>query len=98
MKKNRLSYYTITITILSILYLNSGFAQNVSITDDDSYIADSSAMLDVKSTTKGFLAPRMTTVQKNAITTPATGLMVYDTTLNKVCVYTGAGWETMTSV
>jgi hypothetical protein len=40
----------------------------------------------------------MTTAQKNAIVTPATGLMVYDTTLNKLCVYTGATWETVTSV
>jgi hypothetical protein len=56
-----------------------------------------SAKLVVTSTTQGFLPPRMTTAQKNAIATPATGLMVYDTTLNKVCVYTGATWETMTS-
>jgi hypothetical protein len=55
------------------------------------------------STTKGFLPPRMTTVQKNAIrlfggTTLTPGLVVYDTTLNKLCVYTGAAWETVTSV
>lgn len=56
-----------------------------------------SAMLQVDSTTKGFLPPRMTTTQKNAISSPATGLMVFDTTLGKVCVYTGAAWETMTS-
>jgi hypothetical protein len=40
----------------------------------------------------------MTTTQKNAIATPATGLVVYDTTLNKLAVYTGAAWETITSV
>ena len=59
---------------------------------------DSSAQLDVSSTTKGFLLPRMTTTQKNAISSPASGLMVYDTTLSKLCVYTGAAWETITSV
>ena len=57
----------------------------------------SSALLNVSSTTKGFLPPRMTTVQKNAIATPAAGLMVYDTTLNKLAVYTTA-WETITSI
>ena len=57
-----------------------------------------SAVLDVDSTTLGFLPPRMTTTQKNAITTPATGLVVYDTTLNKLAVYTGAAWEAVTSV
>jgi len=56
-----------------------------------------SAMLDIVSTTSGFLPPRMTTAQKNAIATPAAGLMVYDSTLNKLCVYTTA-WETITSV
>jgi hypothetical protein len=58
----------------------------------------SSAMVAINSTTKGFLPPRMTTAQKNAIGTPATGLVVYDTTLNKLAVYTGATWETITSV
>jgi hypothetical protein len=52
----------------------------------------------INSTTQGFLPPRMTTAQKNAIATPAAGLMIYDTNLNKLCVYTGAGWETITSV
>jgi hypothetical protein len=40
----------------------------------------------------------MTTTEKNAIASPATGLVVYDTTLNKLSVYTGATWETVTSV
>jgi hypothetical protein len=59
--------------------------------------ADLSSVLELQSTTQGFLPPRMTTVQKNAIVTPAAGLMVYDTTLNKLCVFTTA-WETITSV
>lgn len=58
---------------------------------------NASAILQSDSTTKGFLPPRMTTTQKNAIATPAAGLVVYDTTLNKLCVYTTA-WETITSV
>jgi hypothetical protein len=58
----------------------------------------SSAVLNLVSTTYGFLPPRMTTTQKNAIVTPAPGLMVYDTTLNKLAVYTGAAWETVTSL
>jgi hypothetical protein len=55
-----------------------------------------SAALAVNGTTKGFLPPRMTTTQKNAISNPAAGLMVYDTNLNKLCVYTTA-WEIITS-
>jgi hypothetical protein len=57
----------------------------------------SSAKLFINSTTKGFLPPRMTTTQKNAIATPAVGLVVYDTTLAKLCLYTTT-WETITSL
>jgi hypothetical protein len=56
-----------------------------------------SAILQAASTQRGFLPPRMTTTQKNAITSPAAGLIVYDTTLSKLCVYTTA-WETITSI
>lgn len=59
--------------------------------------ANASAILDAQSTTKGVRMPNMTTTQKNAIASPAAGLMVYDTTLAKLCVYTTA-WETITSV
>jgi hypothetical protein len=51
-----------------------------------------SSQLTIASTTKGFLPPRMTTTQKNAIATPAAGLMVYDTTLNLISVYNGTIW------
>jgi hypothetical protein len=54
-----------------------------------------SAILQAESTTKGFLPPRMTTTQKNAIASPATGLMVYDTTLNRPCFYDGTTWITL---
>lgn len=59
---------------------------------------NASAKLQVDTTTQGFLPPRMTTTQKNAIATPPAGLMVYDTTLNKLCVRTASTWETITSV
>ena len=59
---------------------------------------NTSAILQADSTTKGILFPRMTTTQKNAIATPASGLVVYDTTLNKLCVYGAASWETITSI
>jgi len=50
------------------------------------------AIFDLQSTTKGFLPPRMTTTQKNAIASPATGLQVYDTTLNQMSYYNGTTW------
>jgi hypothetical protein len=51
-----------------------------------------SAQLEVVSTTKGFLPPVMNTTQKNAIATPATGLIVMDITTFKLCVYNGTSW------
>ena len=56
-----------------------------------------SALVEVNSTTQGFLPPVMTTAQKNAISTPAEGLIVYDVTLHKLCVRVAAAWETITS-
>jgi len=56
---------------------------------------NASAMLDISSTTKGLLAPRMTTLQKNSITSPANGLLIYDTNLSKFNYYNGSAWENL---
>lgn len=50
---------------------------------------DASAMLDVSSTTQGFLMPRLTRTQILALTNPATGLIIYNTNINKFCVNIG---------
>ena len=55
-------------------------------------LANTSSVVDITSTTKGFLPPRMTTTQKNAISSPAEGLMVMDITTHKLCVYDGTSW------
>lgn len=54
-----------------------------------------SAILEVTSTTQGVLFPRVTTTQKNAISTPATALEVYDSTLNSPQYYTGSAWASV---
>jgi len=59
---------------------------------------NASAILDAQSTTKGVRFPNMTTTQKNAVSSPAAGLVVFDTTLAKLCVYSGSAWQTITSV
>jgi hypothetical protein len=63
-------------------------AQNMGINTDGS-TPDASAMVDIASTTKGFLLPRMTTTQQNAILLPATGLLIFNTTDNGFKVNTG---------
>lgn len=54
--------------------------------------------LKMSSTTKAFIPPKVTTTQKNAISSPSGGMVVFDTTLNKLCVYGASSWETVTSV
>jgi large repetitive protein len=51
-----------------------------------------SAALDVTSTSKGFLPPRMTTVQRNAISSPAAGLIIYNTDCNTFNYWNGTAW------
>lgn len=51
-----------------------------------------SAAFQIDSTTKGYLMPRLTTTQRNAIATPATGLLIYNTTTNSLDYYNGTSW------
>ena len=51
-----------------------------------------SALLDISSTTKGALVPRLTGVQQAAVSTPATGLLIYNTDSTAFCYYNGAAW------
>jgi hypothetical protein len=57
--------------------------------------ANASSILELTSTTRGFLPPRMTTTQKNAIASPAAGLIVYDTTLNLPHFFNGTIWVSL---
>ncbi|MBI4649661.1 MAG: hypothetical protein HY738_24430 [Bacteroidia bacterium] len=97
MKKKTYSEFYRTISIVLIMFaITFANAQNVAITDDDTYTAHSSAMLDVKSLTKGFLAPRLTTTQRTAIAGPAAGLLVFDTTIGCFYLYNGTSWVNIT--
>jgi hypothetical protein len=58
---------------------------------------NASALLDISSTTKGLLIPRMTTAQRTAIATPATGLLVFDTDTKTIWAYDGAAWKNLYS-
>src|SRR5215472_14793035 len=55
---------------------------------------NSSSLLEIKSTTKGVLIPRMTLAQRNTIATPATGLLIYQTNSTPCFYYyNGSGWK-----
>ena len=77
--------------VLLCLFIRTNAQQGVAINNNGNP-AHNSAMLDVSSTDKGILVPRMTTVQRNSIATPATGLMVYDTDFNQFWYWNGTTW------
>ena len=60
-------------------------------------IAATCAQFEVESTTGGVLFPRMTTTQKNAISTPLAGLQVFDSTMNAMCEYSGTAWRVLSA-
>ena len=83
------------IFILLISISSIVIGQNVSISEDDTYIPEASAMLDVYSQDKGLLVPRVTTAERGAISSPATGLLVFDTDENSYYFYTGIIWKSL---
>ncbi len=83
---------SIKIILIIFLIFNSKFIIGQVGINDDNSSPNASAMLDVKSTTKGMLIPRMTTTQRDDISSPATGLMIYNTSTNKYNYHNGTGW------
>lgn len=89
------TYYTIALLAVILFCGTRSTAQNnVGI---GTTTPDASSMLEVQSTSKGVLVPRMTTVQRLAIATPANGLLVYDTNFDCFFYYIAAtsSWQNM---
>jgi hypothetical protein len=72
--------------------IKGGIITPGSVSVGSSSAANSKAAIEVTSTTKGALLPRMSTTQRDAISSPPTGLEIYNTTTNKKNVYTGSAW------
>jgi hypothetical protein len=68
-----------------------GFSQNIGI---GTTTPNSSALLDLNSTTRGLLIPRMTSAQRLAIASPTQGLMVYDVTTRQFWIFNGS-WHSL---
>jgi len=81
------------IIIAEIHFLSA--QNNITITDNASHNADASAMLDVYSTSKGMLVPRMSSMQIAVISNPATGLLVFNTDVNSFFFYSGTVWKNL---
>jgi hypothetical protein len=83
--------YAMLIILVSTFSLNAQVAVNT-----DGSLPDPSAMLDIKSTTRGMLVPRVTTALRLAFPSPADGLLVYDTNTRTFWYYMGGtGWNQM---
>ncbi|MBK6347418.1 MAG: hypothetical protein IPF68_16090 [Bacteroidales bacterium] len=79
------------LTLFLLISFPSVTIAQVAISTDGS-LPDNSAMLHIKSTTKGLLIPSMTNTQRNAIVSPAEGLIIYNTTTNEINVRQNGAW------
>ena len=60
-----------------------------------SFTPNASAVLELVSTSKGLLIPRMSTAQRNSIGSAGTGLMIYNTDLNSLDIYNGINYNSI---
>ncbi len=77
--------------LLTILNLNLNLNAQVAVNTSGN-AADASAILDVSSTDKGILIPRMTLAKRDLIDSPVPGLMIYQTNNTLVLFYNGTAW------
>ncbi|MEM6395017.1 MAG: right-handed parallel beta-helix repeat-containing protein [Bacteroidota bacterium] len=70
--------YVMLLIIILMLFPSAVLSAQIGINTDNSP-PDASAILDLKSTTQGFLTPRMTQAERDAIIDPATALLIYQT-------------------
>lgn len=100
MKKILLFNVLLRVILITVITSFTGIAnaqQGVAINTDGTN-ADNSALLDIKSNSKGILIPRMTAAQKTAITSPASGLLIYQTDgTTGFYYYNGSAWASLSS-
>ena len=91
-KNLQMKKYLLLVFLLVAMSNKKSSAQNVAINNSGS-IADNSAILDVQSTTKGLLVPKMNQAQRNLISSPAVGLLIYQTdVIPGYYFYNGGSW------
>jgi len=98
MKSTNYMFIVCLVMLFSILSNQKIIAQGTAISTTASPTPDGSAVLDLQATTKGFLIPRMTAAQEAAISSPATGLLIYQTDGTAgFYYYNGAAWKAVGS-
>lgn len=79
-----------------VFTLHNSFSQTGGVTIGADRTPHKSAVLDLEATNKGFLPPRLTTVQRKAISSPAAGLIVFDTDTRQLFLFDGEEWLPLT--
>jgi len=87
-------FASLATVLLSLISFPLIYAQGIGINETGA-APDPSAILDASSIDKGFLFPRMTTVERNNISSPALGLQVFDTNTNSIWFFNGSQWESL---
>jgi trimeric autotransporter adhesin len=90
--KAKFIYIILSLAFFFSLNLSVSYSQNITITDDNTYIPASSAILDIKSNTKGLLIPRLTTSERKGLVTPVKGLLVFDSEETLFYYFDGTAW------
>ncbi|RXP44460.1 hypothetical protein EC396_17020 [Lutibacter sp. HS1-25] len=85
-----LKYKYILVLITILFFVSVSVVAQVGIGTN---VPDASSMLDITSSDKGFLPPRMDTSARDLIGAPATGLLIYNITTNKLNYYNGTSWQ-----
>lgn len=80
--------------LLWLSMLSQSSAQGIGINETGA-APDSKAILDIASSSKGLLIPRMSSAERDAIAQPPLGLQLYNTTSNTLDIYRGSGWESL---
>lgn len=95
MKTNKYYYMKrlLLICFCSIFIFINSYSQNGAAINTTGATADSSAILDVSSSEKGVLFPRMTESEKNNISNPAFGLLIFNKTTGCFNLWTGTSWR-----
>jgi len=84
--------------ILFLLCLAAGIELRAQVAiNADGSVPENSAMLDIKSVSKGLLIPRLTQAQRDAIASPAAGLLVFVTDNSQFYYYNGTAWTSLSS-
>jgi len=94
----RISKFTFRTNLILIAFLLGNNLSTVSAQvkiSESNTAADSSAMLEVESSTKGFLPPRMTAVERDSISDPAAGLIIYCTDCLELQLYNDTAWTNL---